>query len=174
MTFQVLDECYANAIIGEEVLWKHKVFEKHASSIITAHEVRGQFGLAPFDVIKTWQRKASAIGSSKSHRKQLKGEWMSCHEVLELLTALDELEKVAAAEAAEELRRELYNLKTNFGNDAKSIERELEEQRRAEYRERMLDPNRQRRQEPEKTGLLRRIKHRFKHKTGRDNPQLSR
>ena len=174
MTFEVLEECCANVIIGEDVLWEHKVFEKHTSSIIHACKGRGPSLLAPFDIVTTWQKQISTVVTSKSRPKQSKGICSSCHEVSELLTALDELETIAAAEVAEELRRDLYKLETNFGNDANSIERELEEQRRTEYRERTRNLNHQRRQEPSKTGLLRRIKHRFKHKFGRSNSRLSR
>lgn len=76
MTFEVLERCCANVIIGEEVLWRYEVFEKHASSIITCSG-EGSHNLAPFDLVTAWHRKLSAILEFTAWHKKSKCRWMS-------------------------------------------------------------------------------------------------
>ena len=81
--FEVLENCSAGVIIGEQVLWEHDVFQTHAASI---HELKYRNGedelsdLAPFDYKNRLQHKLSdwkQILQSKfngriSHRYQKK------------------------------------------------------------------------------------------------------
>lgn len=86
---------------------------------------------------------------------------------------LGEQDTVAVAEAAEELRRDAYNIKTNFGGDASPIQVELEALRRAEYLDRKRNSTHRLEQGPENPNLLRRIKRRFRLKPRRNNPQIA-
>ena len=57
VTFEVLEYCCSDVVIGEEILTEHNVFVEHAASIlltITGHD--DSYELAPFDFINSWQR----------------------------------------------------------------------------------------------------------------------
>ena len=57
VTFEVLEYCCSDVVIGEGILTEHNVFVEHAASILwtmTAHD--DSYELAPFDFINSWQR----------------------------------------------------------------------------------------------------------------------
>ena len=62
VTFEVLENCSADVILGEDVLWEHDVFRSHAASI---HEKPSEneddelLDLAPFSYTGKWQQKTS-------------------------------------------------------------------------------------------------------------------
>ena len=61
VTFEVLENCSADVILGEDILWEHDVFQTHAASIQEMpYDIEGDelFDLAPFSYEKKWQRKA--------------------------------------------------------------------------------------------------------------------
>ena len=57
VTFEVLEYCCSDVIIGEEILTEHNVFLKHEASIsLTAVVDDDSFELAPFDFVNSWQK----------------------------------------------------------------------------------------------------------------------
>lgn len=136
--FEVLDVCSFDIFIGEEIIWGHEVFEKHASSIVSVSSEDEQSVLAPFDFFLPWQKKMSDIVNPETKRRtkhqKAAGSWTNlCHHHI----LIDPGEQSASVAHLNEMqRRDEYNLKTDFGKDARPIERELETQRRAVYSQR--------------------------------------
>ena len=57
VTFEVLENCCSDVIIGEEILTEHNVFQEHEASILqTAAVDDDYFELAPFDFVNSWQK----------------------------------------------------------------------------------------------------------------------
>ena len=57
VTFEVLEYCCSDVIIGEEILTEHNVLQKHEASIVqTAAVDDDRFELAPFDFLNSWQK----------------------------------------------------------------------------------------------------------------------
>lgn len=57
VTFEVLEYCCSEVIIGEEILTEQNVFVEHSASIVwTATLNDDSYVLAPFDFINSWQR----------------------------------------------------------------------------------------------------------------------
>ena len=57
VTFEVLEYCCSDVIIGEEILTEHNVFQRHEASIVQTAAVDDDcFELAPFDFVNTWQK----------------------------------------------------------------------------------------------------------------------
>lgn len=74
VTFEVLENCSADVILGEDVLWENDVFRTHAASIQeTPYENEdGLFDLSPFSYARKWEKKASEFKHkmlSKSNSK---------------------------------------------------------------------------------------------------------
>ena len=75
VTFEVLENCSADVILGEDVLWEHNVFDTYAASIQDMryeNEEDELFDLAPFSYKPKWsqeairlKRKVSSITNSK-------------------------------------------------------------------------------------------------------------
>ena len=62
LTFEILDNCCSDVIIGEDIMYKYNVFEDHAASIITLQSESELYELAPFGFIeKKWQRNCDGI-----------------------------------------------------------------------------------------------------------------
>ncbi|KAL8668307.1 MAG: hypothetical protein Q9168_007065 [Polycauliona sp. 1 TL-2023] len=59
ITFEVLENCSSDVILGDTILYDHNVFEDHASSISSYDLPYGIHHLAPFDFVKNWQRPPS-------------------------------------------------------------------------------------------------------------------
>ena len=57
VTFEVLEECLHDVILGEELLWEYDVFETYAASIQTLSSDTESFDLAPFSFVPKWVRK---------------------------------------------------------------------------------------------------------------------
>ena len=54
ITFEVLEDCCDDIILGESILYDYNIFEDHASSITTAISDNNSYHLAPFDFSKKW------------------------------------------------------------------------------------------------------------------------
>ena len=62
VVFEVLEFCCSDVIIGEDILTKHEVFQKHAASIVsTAAFEDDYFELAPFDFVNCWQKSCEKL-----------------------------------------------------------------------------------------------------------------
>ena len=66
VTFEVLENCCSDIILGDSILYDYNVFEDHAASMITFDSKFTIYQLAPFDFIKKWQRKCEAPGNHSS------------------------------------------------------------------------------------------------------------
>ena len=51
LTFEILEECCSDVIIGEGILPEHNVFQDHASSLVQIQLSKCSYELAPFDFI---------------------------------------------------------------------------------------------------------------------------
>lgn len=61
LTFEVLENCLHDVILGEEVLWEHDVFETYAALIQTVLSDTESFDLAPFSFVPQWVQKFSRV-----------------------------------------------------------------------------------------------------------------
>ena len=68
LTFEVLEGCLHDVILGEEVLWEHNVFETYAKSIHTLSSDTESFDLAPFSFVPKWVQKLGV--AIKPNRKR--------------------------------------------------------------------------------------------------------
>ena len=71
ITFEVLENCCSELIIGEDILWDYNVFEVYASSIITRSEASRPYSLAPFGWENGWQKKVFV-------KRKPQGELLPC------------------------------------------------------------------------------------------------
>ncbi|KAL8788171.1 MAG: hypothetical protein Q9213_001810 [Squamulea squamosa] len=117
IAFEVLENCCASVIIGEEVLSDHNVFEEHASSIMTLPNEKEDYELAPFDFVRTWQwpfeRLRQMLRPKKKRRR--KGT------------------RIEYDQAEEQRRVNAWNYKYDFGASAHAAEKELERLRRERH-----------------------------------------
>jgi hypothetical protein len=65
ITFEVLENCVSEVIIGEELIYEHNIFEKHSSSILVWESQLDAYDLAPFDFIKARTRSRVQIGQGE-------------------------------------------------------------------------------------------------------------
>ena len=63
LTFEVLEDCASEVVIGEEFIFKHNIFADHASSLRMLEFGGDSYELAPFDFISSWQRKCLSVKS---------------------------------------------------------------------------------------------------------------
>lgn len=58
VTFEVLEHCCSEVIIGEEILTEQNVFVENSASIVSTATLDDDdsYRLAPFDFINSWQR----------------------------------------------------------------------------------------------------------------------
>lgn len=61
VTFEVLEDCLHDVILGEELLWEYDVFETYATSILTLLSDNESFDLAPFSFVPQWVQKLSRV-----------------------------------------------------------------------------------------------------------------
>jgi hypothetical protein len=118
VTFEVLEDCCYDVVLGEELLYEHDVFQKYASSLESYEPEDDAFDLAPFDFISSWQR--------------------SCGKKLAKLMTLGDvtekrLEGGPKKQADERRRREVWNYTYDFGSTASAEENAAENRRRREY-----------------------------------------
>ena len=65
VTFEILENCCSDVVIGEEILTRHNVFDFHASSLTFLEASPDSYELAPFDFISRWP----ATSWSKTRRR---------------------------------------------------------------------------------------------------------
>ena len=62
VTFEVLEYCCSDVIIGEEILMEQNVFVDHAASILLIATLDDDsYELASFDFVKSWQRRCQRV-----------------------------------------------------------------------------------------------------------------
>ena len=68
LTFEVLEDCLHDVILGEEVLWEHDVFETYAASIQLLPSDTESFDLGRFSFVPEWVQKLGVM--IKPNRKR--------------------------------------------------------------------------------------------------------
>ena len=61
VTFEVLENCLYDVILGEDVVWEYDVFETYAASIQTIQSETDSFDLAPFSFVPQWVQKLRRV-----------------------------------------------------------------------------------------------------------------
>ncbi|KAI9740182.1 MAG: hypothetical protein M1834_004760 [Cirrosporium novae-zelandiae] len=117
ITFEVLENCASDVIIGSEIIFEHNIFQKYASSITTEVSKRNFHELAPFDFIKPWQR-------SLERTKR----------ILKLKMDTGNTINTDDFNAAEKRRREEWDCEYDFGRRASTSEQDAENRRREQYK----------------------------------------
>ena len=120
LTFEVLENCYSDVIIGEEILTQHNVFEIHASSLVFLEASPDSHELAPFGFIYAWQRALGRVRGSKSKDGQ---------------------DQTRDIHATEQRRRDRWNYENEYVAEASAAEREREDERRRLYASRNVVDN---------------------------------
>ncbi len=129
LTFEVLEDCCSDVIIGEEVLYRHNVFKKHAWSLVTRLSHSDCYELAPFDFISSWKRSLDEV------LEKIKPNWRTTPRRPSLEDPADDASNEPHADAMvldleEQSRRTLWNFSYDFGATASAAEREAEAYRR--------------------------------------------
>jgi hypothetical protein len=69
LTFEVLEDCASEVVIGEDFIYSHNIFQEHKDSLRTLSVDDDSYELAPFDFISTWQKKYLNVKSKlRLHR----------------------------------------------------------------------------------------------------------
>ena len=63
LTFEVLEDCASEVVIGEDFIFEHNIFAEHESSLRVLEFDGGSYELAPFDFISWWQQKYLGVKS---------------------------------------------------------------------------------------------------------------
>lgn len=135
ITFDVLKNCSADVVIGEEFLLENNIFEDHTSSVVDTPYESDFHQLAPFDFVRAWQRpfeKLSGILSWKRRPSDIQG---SSDESADYQSPPIS----GGIPAEEQRRRDMWNYRYNFGATATTVERALERQRREHYASRSTE-----------------------------------
>ena len=118
-TFEVLENCRFNVVLGEDVLYQHDVFNLHSSSLVSRGPVNRYPELAPFDYLgklPIFDKFRIFKGRSKKHSKAY-AQPTGYNTVL----------------AKERERQDQWNYAHDFGRGANAQQREDEARRRAKF-----------------------------------------
>lgn len=61
VTFEILQHCCSDVILGDDILWENDVFGRHSSSLVDAASSDEAFDLAPFGYLRKWQKKMDSV-----------------------------------------------------------------------------------------------------------------
>jgi len=130
LTLEVLQDCCAPVILGEDFLFDNNVFDSY-KTLLVEDEVQLLCNdsplLAPFAFTTYWQKKADEI----LHRLRSKDKSPIGQAKDASNNNLTAVEKLRAEEAR---RRTVWNYQHGFhGSNTTAIERELEKQRREQF-----------------------------------------
>ncbi|KAL9069729.1 MAG: hypothetical protein Q9161_005314 [Pseudevernia consocians] len=127
VTFEVLENCSADVILGEDVLWEHNVFDTYAASMQEMpyeNEEDELFDLAPFSYKPKWPQEAI----------RLKQKVLSMFNKRTHQQDSVEDETLEQHEAKEWHRRDQWNHQYGFGGaNASPAEQEAEARRKRSY-----------------------------------------
>ncbi|KAI4247647.1 MAG: hypothetical protein L6R42_009560, partial [Xanthoria sp. 1 TBL-2021] len=113
LTFEVLEDCCSDVILGDTILYDHNVFEDHAASISPYGPHFDIHRLAPFDFVKNWQRNYDSLLHRFSDRKN---------------------RKTHHTDNEEAERQETWNYQYSFGETAPEAEKADEQLRRVMHK----------------------------------------
>ncbi|KAL8895293.1 MAG: hypothetical protein Q9207_008229 [Kuettlingeria erythrocarpa] len=129
VAFEVLENCCADVILGESILYNHNVFEDHTSSFVVIESDSDAYQLAPFDFANRWQR-----------------SWPSIKECFKTEKDSGQASSTASGSRIETLRQqetrrqEDWDYQYSFGETASDAEKAAEDQRRANFRILLQNP----------------------------------
>jgi hypothetical protein len=63
ITFEVLEDCASDVVLGEDFIYGYNIFEDHGASFLLVDSEIDAYELAPFDFITSWQRKCLELKS---------------------------------------------------------------------------------------------------------------
>lgn len=69
ITFEVLENCCSDVVLGDSILYDHNVFEDHTASISSHESQHDIHRLAPFDFVKKWHVRSLLHRSSDRNSK---------------------------------------------------------------------------------------------------------
>ncbi|KAL9047516.1 MAG: hypothetical protein Q9206_006711 [Seirophora lacunosa] len=123
VTFEVLENCCSDVIIGDDILYDFNVFEDHARSIIDVDSESDIYQVAPFDIAKKWQRKCGDLFDrlTPTHKQEPR-------------RSNDQVShQISVSKETENKRRETWDYRYTFGDTATEAERAAEGQRRRDH-----------------------------------------
>ncbi|KAL8749176.1 MAG: hypothetical protein Q9184_006910 [Pyrenodesmia sp. 2 TL-2023] len=123
VTFEVLENCCSDVILGENILYDHNVFEDHTWSLVVMESDCDAYQLAPFDFANRWQRSWPKI--KKRFKPDTHGAPAS------FTPSAYRMEEVRRKEAR---RQDEWNYQYSFGAMATEAEKAAEAQKRANFR----------------------------------------
>jgi hypothetical protein len=141
ITFEVLEKCADKVIIGEDIIYNHDVFTEYRHSIRTFNREQESHlsELAPFAFISSSQKKANDLAKKLLGGSTKGGMSLDTplHRDSVLIVTFKLIEATLSAEdqalESERLRREDWNIQTDFGNNADVVEKQAEKDRRAKF-----------------------------------------
>jgi hypothetical protein len=68
ITFDVLQNCASDVILGEEFIHDHGIFIEHPTEIRDLPSDGDYYELAPFDIARGWQQKLSSKFSGRESK----------------------------------------------------------------------------------------------------------
>ncbi|KAL8952335.1 MAG: hypothetical protein Q9222_001746 [Ikaeria aurantiellina] len=128
LTFEVLEDCCADLILGESFLHYHNVFEDYASSIVTSISEYDAYQLAPFDFVNRWQRVCDDLRDLLHFGKRKRKD------------SEDPTRRQPKSHTEEAERQEAWDFQYPFGETATEAEIAAEAQRRRAHRLAMQNP----------------------------------
>lgn len=69
LTFEVLEACASEVVIGEDFIYSHKIFHEYEASLWMFSLDNDSFDLAPFDFVTTWQKNYLNMKSKLQFRR---------------------------------------------------------------------------------------------------------
>ncbi|KAL8916484.1 MAG: hypothetical protein Q9208_008487 [Pyrenodesmia sp. 3 TL-2023] len=125
VTFEVLENCCTDIILGESILYDHNVFEDHSSSIVVVGSNSDAYHLAPFDFANKWQLSWTSI-MERFKKERTSGLGSST-------TSSSRIEETRR----EARRQEDWDHQFSFGETASEAEKAAEAQKRADFKSRL-------------------------------------
>lgn len=126
MRFEVLENCAADVVLGEEIIYQHNLFETYASSITEVDECEEPYLLAPFGFLTSWQAKTTNVaqGATAVFRKSTDSSSN---------TASNDIASTVLDTEREARRRQAWNQQFDFGTIADQDEKQAERNRRKDF-----------------------------------------
>ena len=119
ITFHILHNCAGNVILGEEFLYKHKVFPEHSESIVYVESTRGLSGLCHFGLFS--QAKRTGRTGFLGKRREVP------------ISPGSSRRDVAILDRAELHRQDQWDAAFACGRSANRMESEAEDKRRKDH-----------------------------------------
>ncbi|KAL8748863.1 MAG: hypothetical protein Q9184_007046 [Pyrenodesmia sp. 2 TL-2023] len=148
VTFEVLENCCSDVILGEAIIYDHNVFEDHTSSLVVIESDRDAYQLAPFDFANRWQRRWPKIKkyfTLHTYSSQYNGYFHDRDQAhLSSISApasfIPSTYRMEEVRREEDRRQEAWDYQYSFGDVATEAEKAAEAQRRSNFKSRLRAP----------------------------------